>query len=163
MANSGGWIIVQGRKKNRKRNQAQSSSNNSNQTEDYNNYSTNLEHQDWNPTTLTKSWNSKNRKKSTVVAKRYNAGTNKQNKDIVDQQKLDQDNENTKVERVSHNLKMQIQKARQSKGWSQKQLANNCNLHVSVIQSYEQGIAIPNNQHLMLMSRRLGVTLRKNN
>lgn len=52
-------------------------------------------------------------------------------------------------------------KARQAKKMTQKQLAQQCQLQVSVIQSYENGKAIPNGQIISKLSRVLGTRFPK--
>ena len=55
---------------------------------------------------------------------------------------------------------MQIQKARQTKNWTQKRLAQACSLQESLIRDYENGSVIPQTQDLLKMGRVMGVTLR---
>jgi ribosome-binding protein aMBF1 (putative translation factor) len=64
-------------------------------------------------------------------------------------------------ETVSFDLRQQIQKARQIKKYSQAQLANNCNIPVTIIKSYENGSAVPTSAHMNKMSNILGVRLKK--
>jgi len=47
---------------------------------------------------------------------------------LKDARKLDEEDENFAVARVEFSLKQKIQKARQAKGWSQKELAQVCSL-----------------------------------
>lgn len=63
--------------------------------------------------------------------------------------------------KVSYDLKMQIQKARQAKNMTQKQVAEKCQLPVQVIKNYEAGIGIPNSEYLTLIGRVLGVTFKR--
>eukprot|EP00887_Chlorella_sp_A99_P007062 scaffold2.g7062.t1 len=76
--------------------------------------------------------------------------------------KLENETEVFEHERVSSELKKQIQQARLAKKLTQAQLAQLVNEKPSVINEYESGKAIPNPQVLSKMSRVLGVTLRKN-
>ena len=55
---------------------------------------------------------------------------------------------------------MRIQKARQQKGWTQKELAQRINEKSTVVNEYESGKAIPNNQIISKMERALGCKLR---
>ena len=63
------------------------------------------------------------------------------------------------VNRVSHNVKLEIQKARLAKGLTQEQLANKCNMPVATVRSYENGTAIPLAHQLSKLRKVLGVPL----
>ncbi|KAI7838906.1 hypothetical protein COHA_007339 [Chlorella ohadii] len=76
--------------------------------------------------------------------------------------KLENDTETFEHERVSSELKKQIQQARLAKKLTQAQLAQMINEKPQLINEYESGKAIPNPQILSKMSRVLGVTLKKN-
>jgi|LakMenEpi03Aug12_release.lakeMendotaPanAssembly.Ray.scaffolds.fasta_scaffold1101409_2 putative transcription factor len=52
---------------------------------------------------------------------------------------------------------IEIQKARQLKKWSQKDLAFNLNMSPIVIANYESGKEIPNRQVLSIIGKKLGV------
>lgn len=56
-----------------------------------------------------------------------------------------------------------IQRAREQKGWSQKELATRINERPSVVHQYESKQAMPNNQVFAKMERVLGVRLRGKN
>ena len=73
--------------------------------------------------------------------------------------KLDRDNESTRVETVSNELKTLIIKARNAKNLTQKQLANLVQMKPADIQLYENGKAIPKHQDIMKLQRALGVKL----
>ena len=73
---------------------------------------------------------------------------------------LDDDTETTKVKTVSHDVRLEIQRARASKGWTQAQLAQNINERASVVTEYENGKAVPNEGVLVRMEKALGVHLR---
>ena len=64
------------------------------------------------------------------------------------------------AEKVSLDLKIRIMKARQAKGMTQKELATKMSEKPQVVNQYESGAAIPNNQVLGKMERILGVKLR---
>lgn len=53
-----------------------------------------------------------------------------------------------------------IQQARQAKGLSQKELATKINEKQQVVNEYESGKAIPNNQVMGKLERALGIKLR---
>eukprot|EP01098_Paradermamoeba_levis_P004783 TRINITY_DN2044_c0_g1_i1.p1 TRINITY_DN2044_c0_g1~~TRINITY_DN2044_c0_g1_i1.p1 ORF type:complete len:135 (+),score=52.06 TRINITY_DN2044_c0_g1_i1:118-522(+) len=93
--------------------------------------------------------------------KKFNAGTNKQHAQNLSAKKLEADDEGPpKVTTVSLSMSQKIQQARNNKGWNRKQLAQEINEQVSVVESYENGKAIPNNQILSKMERALGAKLR---
>ena len=78
----------------------------------------------------------------------------------MNMRKLDQETENFKIDKISHDLKTNILKARNAKKLNQKQLALSINEKPDVITSYENGTAIPNNSIIMKMQKVLGVKLR---
>lgn len=93
------------------------------------------------------------------VNKKMGAG-NKKN-DLGQRAKhLDDDNETLKVKTVSHSVKVNIQKGRQAKGWTQKDLATQIGERVTVVGEYESGKAVPNEQVLNRMEKALNVHLR---
>jgi len=61
---------------------------------------------------------------------------------------------------VSHDLKVQIQKARAAKGWTQNQLAKACNLLPAIVRDYENGTANPIPDEISRMGKALGVVLK---
>jgi putative transcription factor len=75
--------------------------------------------------------------------------------------KLDRETDELAHEKVSSELKKQIQQARLAKNLTQAQLAQQINEKPNVINDYESGKAIPNPQILGKMSRVLGVQLKK--
>ena len=66
----------------------------------------------------------------------------------------------TAVKHVSREVSLRIQKGRQAKGWTQKDLATRINEKQTVVNEYESCRAIPNNAILGKMERALGVKLR---
>lgn len=64
-----------------------------------------------------------------------------------------------KVQHTTLELRKQIQNARMAKNMSQTELANKINERPNVIQSYENGKAIPTTQILQKLRRALGVKL----
>lgn len=73
--------------------------------------------------------------------------------------KLETDNESLKHAKVGRELRTAIQQARAAKGLTQKQLATQLNVKVTMIADYEVGRAIPNPQFLVRMEHKLGCTL----
>ncbi len=72
-------------------------------------------------------------------------------------QKIDEGNYVSKT--VSSALSQQIIKARQQKGWTQKEFATLCNLNIAIIKNYENGTGIPKNVEMNIMTNILGVAL----
>lgn len=72
---------------------------------------------------------------------------------------LDENLDSFTTEKVSFALKMQIQKARTAAKLSQKDLAQEINVTPKIIQSYENGTAIPDHQILQKLRRILKVKL----
>ncbi len=60
---------------------------------------------------------------------------------------------------VSDNLSRALMDARNAKKMTQKQLAQDMSVHVSIIQSYENGTAIPDPGILNKLDRALGIHL----
>jgi putative transcription factor len=123
-----------------------------------------MEHQDWNTTVLRKTStqiaknNKKNKLSTADTMLKHNATKNTQRQNNFGS-KID-DNEYLPQEKISHGLKLNIQKGRMAKKLSQKQLATQCNLPTSTIKDYESGNVVPNGQILNKLSRVLGVTLK---
>ena len=115
-----------------------------------------MDHQDWNEVVI----RGKRTREQNLRDGNYIAETKRR----VDNhtQKLDQESENFKHQKVSHNLSQAIQQARVNKGWTRKEFAQHLNVTVGVVAEYETGKAIPNNLMLQKMSRVLGIQLRKN-
>eukprot|EP00899_Mesostigma_viride_P025805 jgi/Mesvir1/6409/Mv19501-RA.1 len=96
------------------------------------------------------------------TVKKFNAGSNKASTASpgLNTKKLEEDTENLSHEKVSTELKKEIQKARLAKKLTQAQLAQQINEKPQVVTEYEAGKAIPNQQVLIKMERVLGVKLR---
>ncbi|KAI9143016.1 hypothetical protein BKA69DRAFT_1123486 [Paraphysoderma sedebokerense] len=74
--------------------------------------------------------------------------------------KVDRETEGFHVNRVEISVARAIMKARQDKGWTQKDLGVKVNEKQTIINDYEAGRAIPNQQILGKLERALGVKLR---
>ena len=72
---------------------------------------------------------------------------------------LENETEELKHATVSKELKLAISQARTAKGLTQKQLATQLNMQPPVINEYESGKAIPNNQVIAKIERALGAKL----
>ena len=129
-----------------------------------NNKDDGFKHQDWDPVVLrktpqqTKAMN-KGTTQKTIVNKNYKPNSN--NSNTISKNITDDDLDNFEIKTVSRSLSVQIQQARNLKKITQKDLANRLNTQPSVIQSYENGKAVPNGEFLAKMSKILGVKLKK--
>jgi len=95
------------------------------------------------------------------TVKKYNAGKNPAvKKGSENAKKLEDESESLSHDKVGHDLALKIQQARLAKGWTQKELATKINEKPSIINDYEAGRAIPNNQILGKLERTLGAKLR---
>ncbi|XP_020266582.1 multiprotein-bridging factor 1a-like, partial [Asparagus officinalis] len=90
------------------------------------------------------------------------AGTNKaaSSSTSLNTRKLAEETENLTHERVPTELKKNIMQARMDKKFTQAKLAQLINEKPQVIQEYESGKAIPNQQIITKLERVLGVKLR---
>ncbi|XP_057766419.1 multiprotein-bridging factor 1a-like [Salvia miltiorrhiza] len=96
------------------------------------------------------------------TVKKSNAGTNKaaSSSTSLNTRKLDEDSENLTHDKVPTELKKAIMQARMDKKLTQAQLAQVINEKPQIIQEYESGKAIPNQQIISKLERALGVKLR---
>ena len=102
-----------------------------------------MEHQDWKPIVFKKTEKHKHiDKKSKSVTKLE-----------------DEENDDFSHKKVTLELKIAIQQARNARKMTQKQLATQMNLPVSIIMNYENGKAIPNNRFIANLERVLGAKL----
>ncbi|KAL3652622.1 Multiprotein-bridging factor 1b [Castilleja foliolosa] len=96
------------------------------------------------------------------TVKKSNAGTNRaaSSSTSLNTRKLDEDTENLTHDKVPTELKKSIMQARMDKKMTQSQLAQLINEKPQIIQEYESGKAIPNQQIISKLERALGVKLR---
>ena len=124
-------------------------------------------HQDWSQV----SFNSKKKKnnyskintsKREPLQKKFNGGKNSQIQ-TVNANKIEKEFEEDKFElkTISYNTKVQIQKGREEKKFTQKQLGQKCNLPENIIRDYEQGKGILKQNDLLKISKALGITIKK--
>lgn len=114
-----------------------------------------MEHQDHKVTYLRKSnkdYEKEQRKNGNTVS--VVKTTSIQRKKI-----LDDNPESYKVEKVSHSLRNQIQTSRMALKLTQKELAQKINVNPNIIQQYENGKAVPDNQILQKLRRVLNTKL----
>jgi putative transcription factor len=131
--------------------------------------------QDWEPVVVRKKAPTSSAKKDekTVNAarragaeletiKKFNAGSNKSASSATDlnTKRLDDETEVLAHEKVSGELKKNIMQARLDKKLTQAQLAQLINEKPQIVQEYESGKAIPNQQIISKLERILGVKLR---
>ncbi|OTF75177.1 ubiquitin thioesterase OTU1-like protein [Euroglyphus maynei] len=94
------------------------------------------------------------------TTKKFNAATNKHAGPSVSAVKLDQETEDFHHSHVSMDVSKLISVQRQKIGMTQKELATKICEKPQVVNEYEAGKAIPNQQILAKMERALGVKLR---
>lgn len=95
------------------------------------------------------------------VDKKYGAGGNKASSPEGQKlAKVDRDNEVAPPSKIDMGVGRAIQKGRQDKGLTQKELASKVNEKPNVINDYEAGRAVPNQVLLGKIERAVGVKLR---
>lgn len=95
------------------------------------------------------------------VDKKYGAGGNRGGSTEGQKlAKIDRDNEVAPPAKIDMSVGRAIQKGRQDKGMTQKELAAKVNEKPNVINDYEAGRAVPNQQVLGKIERAVGVKLR---
>ncbi|XP_072016019.1 endothelial differentiation-related factor 1 homolog [Amphiura filiformis] len=95
-----------------------------------------------------------------VTSKKYGAGGNKKTATDKNTAKLDRETEELHHDRVPLEVGKLIQRGRQDKEMTQKDLATRINEKPQVINDYEAGRAIPNQQVLAKIERVIGMKLR---
>eukprot|EP00741_Cyanophora_paradoxa_P012615 tig00020614_g12189.t1 len=90
--------------------------------------------------------------------KKFAAGSNKKTA-TPNASKLDAETEELHHDTVPRTLALEIQKGRQAKKWTQKQLAQAMSEREDVVKDYENGKAIPNVQMIVKFERALGIRL----
>jgi len=94
------------------------------------------------------------------TSKKWSAGQNKQHSAAKDTAKLDRETEELHHDTVGMTVGRLIQKGRQDKKLTQKELATKINEKPQIVNDYEAGRAIPNQQVLGKLERALGIKLR---
>jgi ribosome-binding protein aMBF1 (putative translation factor) len=120
-----------------------------------------MNHQDWTPVIMRKSTKQikKDGQQKTTPVKNNNQSNSNFTR-CVNSKKLEE-NDVGRIETVSHKLSVCIMQSRNKKKFTQKDLASKLGVNVKIIQSYENGTAVPNGMELSKMSRILGVKLKK--
>ncbi|GIQ88992.1 hypothetical protein KIPB_011358 [Kipferlia bialata] len=98
-------------------------------------------------------------KKPTNTKGKAPGGVNADEKPRPRGKQITDDDDTTRVARVSHEMSLAIQQGRQAKGWKRDQLAARLSLKSSVIGEYETGKAIPNPGVIRKLEQVLGVKL----
>ena len=106
-----------------------------------------LDHQDWNTIVI--------KNKRDKVA----SGIKRKNPESQKLLKLEKkaDNDELKHDKITKELRLQIQQGRSSKGLTQKQLSNMVNLPLQKIQEIENGKAIYNHKNINRIKRFLKI------
>ena len=107
-----------------------------------------LDHQDWKPVILKGGPDDKHKPKPKKISQA-------QQKDIKLHKQVEKDELTHK--KISQELKKKLMQARSSQKLKQKDLAQKCNLPVSVINEIESGKAIYNPQHINKIKRILKI------
>lgn len=94
------------------------------------------------------------------TAKKFNAGANRKVATDKNTAKLDRETEELHHDRITMGVGKAIMQGRQAKEWTQKDLATKVNEKPQVINDYEAGRAIPNQQILAKIERQIGLKLR---
>lgn len=119
--------------------------------------------QDWEPLVLRKKkpTGTKPSNESGGVARRQFGTGNSQGGAAVYARKLDDETEDFRHKKIPQKFKVAMMKARQAKGWTQKELAQKIQEKPTVINDYESGKVVPNHVIIGKLNRALGVSLPK--
>ena len=107
-----------------------------------------LDHQDWTPQVVRK-------KKDNIDGGSKKKISQAQQRDNKLMKKAD--NDDLKHDKITLELRVNIQQGRASQKWTQKDLANRCNLPVTIINEIESGKAIYNPQQINKIKRILKI------
>lgn len=94
------------------------------------------------------------------TSKKYAGGQNKQLSAAKNTAKLDRETEELHHEKIGMDVGRLIQQGRQDKKLTQKELATKINEKPQIVNDYEAGRAIPNQQVMGKLERALGLRLR---
>lgn len=119
--------------------------------------------QQWEPVVLrkTKTPQQVSRENSVTVPKSARPNHKGDDGSGVNKRKLEQDDPTYSLPIVTREMGIQISQARCKLGLTQAQLAQKCNLKLSIIQEYEKGQGIYDRKNLNPICRALGITLKK--
>ncbi|QPG72792.1 multiprotein-bridging factor 1 [Brettanomyces nanus] len=99
----------------------------------------------------------------TSVEKKYNAGNLRGDPEGQRLTRVDRSDDIVVPKKLDADVGKVIQQARQEKKWTQKDLAQRINEKPTIVNEYESGKGIPNQQVLGKMERALGIKLRGKN
>ena len=121
-----------------------------------------MDHQDWN-TVIFKKNIKENNKASTSNLREGTYKTTKKHVDssVKKMNKLDEQTDAGKIEKVSSSISKQIQQARCARSMSQKDLAQMCNTNSKLIAEYESGKALPDKALEKKIQNALNVKFKK--
>lgn len=94
------------------------------------------------------------------LTKKFNAGANKHYVTSLNTAKLDSETEKLSHNKVGLDTGRAIQAARAAKGWNRQEFATKICERLQVVNEFESGAAIMNNQILAKMEKALGVRVR---
>lgn len=94
------------------------------------------------------------------TSKKYSGGQNKQHSAAKNTAKLDRETEELHHDKIGMDVGRLIQQGRQDRNMTQKELATKVNEKPQIVNDYEAGRAIPNQQVLSKLERALGMRLR---
>lgn len=112
----------------------------------------NRDHQDWTPVVFKKSDNNKSKEEKSTVATSSSLSS-------VGVYKASGDEDTKKTKYISKNTSQAITNARCEKKMTQKELAQKCNMDVSIINEIERGVCVYNATHVNKIQSVLGVKI----
>ena len=113
-----------------------------------------MSHQDWTPVVFNKKSNDKDKDKN--EKKTTSSSSSLSNVGVY---KAASDDEMKKTKYVSKNTSQAIMSARSEKKMTQKELAQKCNMDVSIINEIERGTCVYNPTHVNKIQSVLGVKI----
>lgn len=113
----------------------------------------NQDHQDWKPVVFKKTDNNKSKEEKSTVA------TSSSSLSSVGVYKASGDEDTKKTKYISKNTSQAITNARCEKKMTQKELAQKCNMDVSIINEIERGACVYNATHVNKIQSVLGVKI----
>lgn len=114
-----------------------------------------MSHQDWTPVVFNKKSNDKDKDKN----QKRTTSSSSSSLSNVGIYKADNDDEMKKTKYVSKNTSQAIMSARSEKKMTQKELAQKCNMDVSIINEIERGTCVYNATHVNKIQSVLGIKI----
>ena len=116
-----------------------------------------MSHQDWTPVVFNKK--SHDNKKGGEKEKEMSSSSSSSSLSNVGVYKAANDDDVKKIKYVSKNMSQAIMSARSEKKMTQKELAQKCNMDVSIINEIERGACVYNATHVNKIQNILGVKI----